>query len=529
MIPSSESRMNIFKQSLGPCFLLLYPFYRFLLFHDYPLWDPEVLLIVFVWIAFVMIGVTVASKNLGLLALIYALALYFFFTTGPDPLSTAGLIVRGVLALIVMLLLIKLQINIWQISLIFISGVLVADIGLLAWKSTHHQSSPVSVSAERSSHSKTDGPILHIILDEHIGVDGLPSAVPETAQMKIDFQNFFIGYGFTLFSKAYSPYVNSDNSISNILNLSYSEKDREYFKDYGAKSRKTLMHNALFKKFGEDGYGFHVYQPNYINFCQEGFYIESCDEVSRNSPIALMGAPYSFRAKGWVLLSLYLANNSFFASIEKEWVGHDIFKTRVGPLGAGPKIFDRLSHDLALATSHDYFFAHILMPHYPYVYDASCRPLPVLEWMDSRELPDISDSINTLDGYQARYSQYYDQIRCAHQLLGNIFNALKKNGLYDSTTIVIHGDHGSRINLKHNPDFESYSQISKDDMLTSYSTLLAIKKPQQKTGILNTKQDDVVAILKEVFLEEKVLSDENFVLLGQEKSRDLVRVPMPVF
>ena len=55
----------------------------------------------------------------------------------------------------------------------------------------------------------------------------------------------------------------------------------------------------------------------------------------------------------------------------------------LGPLREMP-LFDVITADVTRASPGDMFFVHLLNPHYPYVYDATCDLRPVRDWEQSR-------------------------------------------------------------------------------------------------------------------------------------------------
>ena len=63
-----------------------------------------------------------------------------------------------------------------------------------------------------------------------------------------------------------------------------------------------------------------------------------------------------------------------------------------------------------------------------------------------------------------------------------VFAKLKELGVYDEATIIVHGDHGSRIGempyIVDSPDV-----YSDQDLLDNFATLLAIKAPGVAPGV----------------------------------------------
>lgn len=57
--------------------------------------------------------------------------------------------------------------------------------------------------------------VLHLILDEHIGIDGLPKDLAESADFGRWLTDYYLQRGFRLYRGAYSEYMNTHDSIPN--------------------------------------------------------------------------------------------------------------------------------------------------------------------------------------------------------------------------------------------------------------------------------------------------------------------------
>jgi len=87
---------------------------------------------------------------------------------------------------------------------------------------------------------------------------------------------------------------------------------------------------------------------------------------------------------------------------------------------------------MAAGPAPTFAFAHILLPHVPYVVDAQCRPLeqPIADWMEA-------------DTPQQRRA-YVDQVRCVDALVLDLVTALLQHSS-PAPIIVVVGDHGPRF------------------------------------------------------------------------------------
>tara|TARA_Y100001934_G_scaffold246255_1_gene305127 strand:- start:185 stop:547 length:363 start_codon:yes stop_codon:yes gene_type:complete len=67
------------------------------------------------------------------------------------------------------------------------------------------------------------------------------------------------------------------------------------------------------------------------------------------------------------------------------------------------------------------------------------------------------------------------------QKIGTLFEVLKGSGRFEETTFIIHGDHGSRINL-FEPSAANAAAMQREDFIDAYSTLFALKAPNIPAG-----------------------------------------------
>ena len=58
--------------------------------------------------------------------------------------------------------------------------------------------------------------VLHIVIDEQIGIEGIPSRFDSGGQIAEKMRSFYLKHGFQLFGRAYSRYYQSEDSISRI-------------------------------------------------------------------------------------------------------------------------------------------------------------------------------------------------------------------------------------------------------------------------------------------------------------------------
>lgn len=62
-------------------------------------------------------------------------------------------------------------------------------------------------------------PVVHLILDAHIGLSGMPRDMALTESLREDMRRLYAKHGFRLAEDAYSNYAETNISISNLLNF----------------------------------------------------------------------------------------------------------------------------------------------------------------------------------------------------------------------------------------------------------------------------------------------------------------------
>jgi len=74
------------------------------------------------------------------------------------------------------------------------------------------------------------------------------------------------------------------------------------------------------------------------------------------------------------------------------------------------------------------------------------------------------------------YRGYLKQVKCTHKMLDNFLKKLNSNPATKDSTVIIQGDHGSRITPFY-PFIESADQLTNEDYIQSYSTFFVVRGP----------------------------------------------------
>jgi len=339
-------------------------------------------------------------------------------------------------------------------------------------------------------------PVVHIILDEQIGLEGIPDDLPGGAALQTDLRDFYIDKGFRVYGAAFSHYHNTADSIANLLNATVRHRRLQFVTPsvFGY----TVTENAWLDRLSAQGYRIHVYQTDYLDFCGgKGHRIAKCTtvpatgiavledlEIAASEKAALLISKFSnhssFRGFG-MWLSSYLSG--FRSGVEAPSMAEPDRHQQVSLGAAWAKIAaERLIDEFGKVEPGTAYFAHLLLPHRGFILDENCRMKPDLEsWYN---LPSLGlKSGQRLDeaSRQARYIEYFKQVRCAHRVIGQVLEALSRSGVLDEAITIIHGDHGSRI-AGLLPLQSHASSLTRTNLTDSSSTLFAIRSPDIPAG-----------------------------------------------
>ena len=139
------------------------------------------------------------------------------------------------------------------------------------------------------------------------------------------------------------------------------------------------------------------------------------------------------------------------------------------------RIMDTLESDLARGSAGRAFFMHLLIPHSPFARAADCSvnysgPL----WMRFATYSGEVANNETTRG--PRYLAYLAQAACSLSVLDRLFAKMRALGIYDEATIIVHGDHGSRV-FFYEPLGKNLNKVGPGDLKDAFSVLFARKMP----------------------------------------------------
>ncbi len=362
---------------------------------------------------------------------------------------------------------------------------------------------------------------LYLILDEHSGAAGFPEEIAECRPARERLASIYLRHGFRVFPQAYSNYPATVDSIPSILNRRLAGRRYEFLRggradDYGIYHVEA---GAFFERFQRQGYGIHVTQFRGIAF--EGAGDAAVREYS-DSLAPLAGMDYPWWDKARLLVGRYQATDEVF----RAWKGLLPFRCAdrpMLPISVADWWPAHLLADIASAQRPTLFFAHILLPHGPYLYreDGSLRPLK--EWSRDELYNRVPDQ-----EYRDRYRRYAAQALFVGGQVDWLLEQLNRRGLLDQLTIVVHSDHASRIRRirpeapvsKTVDRFDYTAPPGERDLLDRFSILFAFRPPGAAEGALDERRRSVLQLISEtVYGEPAAAADSPMILFDENQAQ----------
>lgn len=441
--------------------LLAYPLLGMLWHHAYPVLSPEVGLLgaMAVASAFVMaFFVTLSRPTVGNLVITGVMTLAFTIHFNLEFLGLCLVLSLG----LVLGLLLKERYS--QLVLAVIAAMVVGS-----WLDNRLEPATKLSNLQPFVVPDGRGPVLHILMDGFMAPDGLPQEeAPQ--ELRNEIISFFRKHGFELHTRAYSHYNSTLDSMTRALN--FRNDDANLFQRANLlREDLEFRDNTWFEVLEQAGYTIHVYQSESLDFCD----VPAVKNIHCNVfPIPSLKTVHrkvgSVRLRAEVLVRTLASQSAILTKILRDarildtW-GVSIYDERLLP---------KLADDLQIRPG-DAFFAHVLIPHSPFVFSEDCSiDYEGESW--TRWAYVLGTYAGDLESLRIRYEKYIAQSRCAMTLLGRLFDKMKSAGLYNQATIIVHGDHGSSVQA-HPPSVRNLNRLTKHDLLASFSTLFAVKWP----------------------------------------------------
>lgn len=412
-------------------------------------------------------------------------------------------------------------------------GTLIATVLLMPPRTPVQSSTGIAVGARPVREDLP--PILVLVLDEHLGIAGFPADVEGSAAAREAVRSVFAAHGFRLHTRAFSQYANTVDSLGNVFNFSAREVHHDWITPKA--EGLTLRENAFLRGAARSGYALRIYQSDHLDLCRaEGVSPESCLTYKAASTGSLQGQDLPWREKAGL-------------------IGHNLFaRTALGGLGVrlrqglrrvgiplrdpdvqtgllvGPiesmTVLERLRSDVASGARGRLFLAHLEIPHFPYVYDEECRlkPRTPLWQRAASARPGVT---GPEERRRELYRAYFRQVECLARKLDGLFSSLDRSGALRDATVVVLGDHGSRLGVRE-PTVSNLGALTGTDLVDYYAALFAFRRPGIEPGEDGAPVPLVRAFAGAVGYRGRLPQDDR-VWLKEDGTPTLTPVPMPGF
>ena len=313
------------------------------------------------------------------------------------------------------------------------------------------------------------GSLIHILMDGFIGPDGLPQT-DEVQNFRAEMMAFFEAHEFQLYTRAYSHYGNTMDSMTRALNFR-NDDENIYIRTVVLHEPISFRENAWFSALSNFGYPIVVYQNESVNYCDvTPSVVDHCNVFAIPNLKTVHSGVDDIGTRASLLLHNLLRQSIMITKIMGDYKKLNDW----GVSTYDKRMLAKLARDVQLHPEFAYF-AHIMLPHSPYVYRQDCS----LDYESESWLryPATTGLVgNSDESRRRRYEKFVPQAKCALRELGVLFKALQKHGLYDRATIVVHGDHGT-AGYNYSPSVHNMDKLSFRDLRDMFSTLFAVKYP----------------------------------------------------
>ena len=328
--------------------------------------------------------------------------------------------------------------------------------------------------------------VVHLIFDEMTSPGALDGDVPGGGAARQALHAVADRSQVRVFDSVYSRYFFSGIAIPNLVHREYLGRTGPT--NQSARLRETIRDNAYFEAMETRGYRTVVFQTTHLNFCAHRT-VDHCETIASFDPgDSRTGEPEgrAHTRELWsTLLRVYEPSYVSRYGLDLVATWYPLEPRHQEALGVEgrydvqrfPRWFDRFIGFIEDVPRGTHVFAHFMAPHAPYLLNEACEigGRPAAGYYLGQRFPGADERQAARDRF---FADYLAQVRCVQRKLDAFFGAVARNpNLYDAT-IIIHGDHGSRISVGNM--IEDYTRR---DFIDNYATYFAVKAPGIAPGI----------------------------------------------
>lgn len=294
--------------------------------------------------------------------------------------------------------------------------------------------------------SKDDALIVHLLLDELGSFDSVPPEFRRSEDIEA-VRSAYAERGFVIREGVLSVSPDTYKSMSVLVNNAFLTNGKSNSERIAGKDAHAVLDNQLHRRIAARGWETTVVQSWFMDYCRD---VASCFTYDMAS------SSEAFERISDRGIRLDILRRQVSTTIVSDKRGLILLKpirklvsdpgiSRTGwrnpalPFVAMEQI-DLLQDALVKSTGRRYVFAHILFPHFPWVYDRQCKVKPVDEWL----LPYGGRANRRPGARKEALEAYWDQSVCAHHRVARLIDAVDA-AHPGRVQFVVHGDHGPRI------------------------------------------------------------------------------------
>lgn len=340
----------------------------------------------------------------------------------------------------------------------------------------------------------TDRPaILHLILDEHIGLTGLEELGTNGNEMARELRQSYLAAGFAVYGGAYSQHLRTVNALPHIFNFG------------GGKARAASTHGVrvgsteYLRSLAQAGYRLNVWQADFADFCSDNP-VTVCTTYDSSSMRPTLPLPLKPSERAAIILAKFVQLSQIAAMANSGWnsvafrlrqSGLDVPRFQFKDNGrsstvASLAVLELATRSLASAKPGEAYVLHMLLPHYPYVVGRDCKFRPWDEWKSRKLNAPLA----------VRQRAYIEQLRCTTTKVLTSIEAFRSSTGGKNGIVILHGDHGSRI-TDIDPSAENVGRFSDADLVAGFSTFFAVHAPQI-APVFHSGPQPVAMLLKDL-------------------------------
>jgi hypothetical protein len=336
--------------------------------------------------------------------------------------------------------------------------------------------------------------VLHFILDEH----GSKHAVSAAERARGRPERIFQSYeqrGFAVQHWVRAPSGATQRSLGRVLSNPATPRGTENARESSGDFTFSLTSNDYLQWLQQQGFAMTVIQNSFLELCVgEDLTCYTYPRASHGHSMARV------RGSRWDKLALALSLMHLEQFLEGttrqvtayQPVGQWLIDQGVMPRGrvyltrpaSVLEILDSVRAQVPHMRAGDAYLIHLLAPHFPYVLDSDCSLRSRTTWVSPKWTNEGARRWSAEESEDA----YWRQAECLHSQLTQLVDELDAQLGRDNVVIMMHGDHGAR--LEHKGTMPTEAQLHADEADGSLDTFFMIRG----RGIPSTASDQRVGL-----------------------------------